>query len=373
MTRTCLLLLMLVFFLVESWDLKGQSSDPVYTDKQEWALGLKAGTGLLLAHKEELKYLNTGMYHSLELNYEKRVDGSHRWHDIYNYPSYGFSAIFSYHGDREKVGNSLSLSTFLSLPLVRVSGNHNINLRLAGGGVYVQNPFDPLENHRNLAISTHLNIFVQLMIEYGYRLNEDWDVSLGVKFNHFSNGSYLKPNTGINYAMVSAGLSRVFNRDQRASEIRDRYIPKTEWNVMVTGSLRSPHINSNSQFGVGSLNFHFNRRFSRKFFATVGTDLVYNAANRRDLEIRYSKRPSRSDNFQLGIFGGVGMRFGQSSIVLTKGYTAVSYSGPTAGIYHRFAFRRQFRPDFFYHIGIFSNYFKANFLDVGLGYTINVK
>lgn len=372
MTRIWVVMI-LVLFLADSRKVKSQSADPVFTDKQEWALGIRAGSGLLITHKEELKYLSTGMHHSLELNYEKRVDGSHRWHDIYNYPSYGFSAIVAHHGDTRKVGNSISLSTFLNLPLVRVAHGHSLNLRLAGGAAYVENPFDPVENHRNLAISTHLNVFVQLMLKYGYRLNDEWDISMGLQFNHFSNGSYLKPNTGINYYMLSLGLSRVFNRDHRAEEIRYRYIPKTEWGIMATGSLRSPHMNSNSQFGVGTLNFHFNRRFSRKFFATVGTDLVYNAANRRDLEIRNSKTPSRIDNFQVGVFGGVGMRFGESSIVLTKGYTAVSYSGPTAGVYHRFAFRRQFRPDFFYHIGIFSNYFKANFLDVGLGYTINVK
>jgi hypothetical protein len=337
----------------------------------EWSAGLRYGNGILLPHKEELHYLNNGRYQSVELNYEWRVDGSHRWHKIYAYPSFGFSATFSHHGDSKKLGRSIALSTYARLPLLRITDRSKLNLRMSGGGLYVENPFDPVSNHRNLAIGTHLNVFVQCMLEYSLRLNQDWDASLGMQFNHFSNGSYLKPNKGVNYAMLSAGVYRVFNRDFRKPEIQDRYIPKTELAVMISGSLRSPHINSNSQFGVGTLNFHFNRRFSRKFFATAGTDLVYNAANRRDLEIRNLAEVSRSENFQMGVFAGVGMRMGKTSLVITKGYTVVSYDGPTAGIYHRFAFRQQFHPDFFYHIGIFSNYFKANFLDFGIGYTIN--
>ncbi|TVR80698.1 MAG: hypothetical protein EA409_07700 [Saprospirales bacterium] len=373
MNRGLLSILWVVAVVFPIWANEYFSAFDTLETASEWSLSLRYSNGILMPHKEELYYLNRRPYQSFELSYEWRVDGSHRWHKIYNYPSIGFIARFSDYGDPQKLGNSYALATYFRLPLFSISSNSTAQIRLAGGGLYLERPFDEQTNHRNLAIGSHLNVFVQLMFEYSIQINNEWDAAIGFSMSHFSNGSYRKPNKGINYAQASAGFYRVFNRGNKTPEILQDFIPKREWKVMLTGALNSPHINTNSVFGVGTLNGHFNRRFSRKFFFTTGIDLVYNASNRRDLEIRNNGSFSRSNNYQVGLFGGVGMRVGKSSLVLTKGYTVISYSGPTAGFYHRFAFRRQFHPSFFYHAGIFSNYFKANFLDFGIGYTISAQ
>lgn len=373
MNRSLLSLVFVFLACISLWGNENFSITDSLEKGPEWSLGLRYSNGFLMPHKEELYYLNRRPYQSLELSYEWGMDGSYRWHKIYNYPSIGFFARFSDYGDPEKLGNSYALATYFNLPLFSFGSTSSARIRLAGGGLYLERPFDEQNNHRNLAIGSHLNVFVQLMLEYNIQINKEWDASIGLSMSHFSNGSYRKPNKGINYAQASVGLNRVFNRGYRTPEILQDFIPKTEWRIMLTGALNSPHINTNSVFGVGTLNGHFNRRFSRKFFFTTGFDLVYNASNRRDLEIRNQGSFSRSNNFQVGLFGGVGMRVDKTSLVLTKGYTVVSYSGPTAGFYHRFAFRRQFHPAFFYHAGIFSNYFKANFLDFGIGYTISAQ
>lgn len=360
----CITLIILLGFPTFNHELHGNDS--------ERAAGFRYGIGSLLLHRDELRYLDNGRFRSLEISYEKRTNGSKDWHRDYNFPSHGYFMSYTDHGNSQNLGYSFTLGAFTRLPLFQIGDLSAIHLRLTGGVCYLEKPFDERSNHRNLAIGTHLNVYFQAMVEYVYSLNHEFDLSLGLKFGHFSNGSFQKPNKGINYSMVFVGINRIFNRGYKVEEEKEeKQVPLGKWQVMLSGSVKSPHIFSDSQYGIGTLQFIHNNQFSPKFFYSVGLDLVYNGSVRRDIQINSGREVGRGYDFHSGVFAGIGMKMGKSSLVLAKGYTLYSRSDSKSGVYHRFSFRRQFGSRFFYHIGIYSRYFKADFLDIGLGYSIN--
>ena len=362
----CVFFLLSTAFELLALEHEGHRSGDVQ-ENREFQIGLRYGHGMLLPHASELHYLEAGRFQSVEISYMRRLSGREKWHSLYNFPASGFLISLTNAGHSRKLGYLFILAKTIEFPLWTPHQNSSINTRLTGGVAYLQSPFDPEKNPRNLAIGTNLNVFVQGSLEYVYSFSDYWSFSTGLQFNHFSNGSYLKPNKGVNYLMMSLGVHKKFRPTNRIQHDHHPLIGRS-WNALLSGSLNSPHISSDSQYGVVTLGLFHKRGMGPKLFWLIGAEAIYNAANRRGELVRRGESPGRSINFQGGAYVGLGLQFGPNSISLSKGYLMGSKNIPTEGIYHRVAFRRELTENMFIHSGICSNYFKASFLDIGLGY-----
>lgn len=361
----------LIVFSVLFVALSGIFSEKLYAnDRKETAIGLQYGHGFLINHSPEVRYLEAGRFNSLELNYEWVGRGEEDWHHLYRFPSSGLLFSYTDFGNSQTLGSKFTLANYIKFPILHSQRGFQLHVRLAMGLSYLQKPFDPVNNSRNLAIGSHLNAFVQGMVGISYPIADHWGLSAGVQIGHFSNGSYTKPNKGMNYPMLTLGISRTLNKKESFYTSTGHEQIGNFWNALVSVSMKSPHISSTSTYGVVTLGIAYNRGINNKLFWMAGTDLVYNAANRRGEEERRPTAVSRSVNFQAGVYIGLGMKYGPTSIYLTKGYQVLSYSLPTDGIYHRMGIRRDLNDRVFLHGSIYSNYFKANFLDIGVGIKI---
>jgi hypothetical protein len=144
------------------------------------------------------------------------------------------------------------------------------------------------------------------MLEYTYPITNHWILSAGLQFNHISNGSYLKPNKGVNYLMVHLGVNKTLNPREPIAQKESAPIIGDSWNLLLSASLNSPHISSDSQYGVVSLGLFHQRGMGQKLFWVIGAEAIYNAANRRGELVRRSEAPGRSINFQGGAYVGAG-------------------------------------------------------------------
>ena len=339
-------------------------------ERRETIIGLRYGMGKLLPHSQELHYLEAGRFQSLEVSFMRRGRGEEPWHNLYNYPSQGFTLSYT-HRATPKLGYLITAATAVEFPLIDPRHKSSLNTRLSGGVAYLQYPFDPESNPRNLAIGTHINVFVQGMLEYTYPITNHWILSAGLQFNHISNGSFLKPNKGVNYLMANLGVNKTLNPREPIAQKESAPIIGDSWSLLLSASLNSPHISSDSQYGVVSLGLFHQRGMGQKLFWVIGAEAIYNAANRRGELVRRSEAPGRSINFQGGAYVGLGIQFGPNSISLSKGYLIGNKNIPTQGIYHRLGFKKELTENLFFHTGICSNYFKASFLDIGLGYKLD--
>lgn len=351
--------LLLFFFMLPDYVVGGNG--------RETALQIQFGSGILLPHGEELNFLDAGRFRTIGMTYEWRKRGEEPWHASFAYPSSGVFASYTTFGNRETLGYMLNVGPFVRFPLFFQKGATGLHLKLAGGASWLEKPFDSQDNPRNLAIGTHLNVFVKAELEVSYQFTEKWEVNAGLSFNHFSNGSFKKPNKGINYALLELGVLRIFNPKESVPPLESLDQKSNFTSVMLSASVQSPSLRLKTQFGVLTIQASYNHWISKKFYLMGGTDLIYNAGNRREAELRNQNPDANWINYQIGLFGGIAMNYGPSTIFLNKGYFVFNENMSTAGFYHRLGYRRSFSDRYFVHAGIFSRYFKANFLDFGIG------
>ncbi len=165
-------------------------------------------------------YFQNDQYHSAlgrysmhapayELSLHRNTYGLHRWEVVHNYPSIGLTFYYSpFRNDSisKELGQVFALYPYINFHVV---GNESSKLtfKLGVGLSYLTNKFDPKENYHNYAIGSHINAAINLSFEYRQRIIDrlHWVTSLGL--THFSNGSTMTPNMGINIFSVATGFS----------------------------------------------------------------------------------------------------------------------------------------------------------------------
>jgi hypothetical protein len=125
--------------------------------------------------------------------------GKKSWQQRLGYPTIGIGATYTNYGIDSVYGRCFSLYPNL---IFRLLGNSKLQwtLRVGDGIGYVTKTFSrtaPVDT-TNVAIGNHFNDFIMVMTSLQYHINRHWDIQAGAALNHISNGSYKKPNLGIN-------------------------------------------------------------------------------------------------------------------------------------------------------------------------------
>lgn len=163
---------------------------------------------------------------SYEFSLRRNTYGQHRWEVLNNYPSIGLTFYYSHFGNKEvmkELGQVFALYPFINFPIIP-NEQHKLALKVGVGLSYLTNKFHPTENYHNFAIGSHVNAAINLSFEYRQYITErvHWITSAGL--THFSNGSTMTPNMGINIFSVATGFSWYLNKPK--SLIDKRLLPK---------------------------------------------------------------------------------------------------------------------------------------------------
>ncbi|GAB4092372.1 acyloxyacyl hydrolase [Flaviaesturariibacter terrae] len=86
------------------------------------------------------------------------------------------------------------------------SGWYSLRGRFALGLGWIQKPYDPLTNHKNTLLGSHLNAAVQASLYQQVRIGRHWSWNSGISFLHLSNGLSKLPNLGLNIPCLYTGL-----------------------------------------------------------------------------------------------------------------------------------------------------------------------
>lgn len=62
------------------------------------------------------------------------------------------------------------------------------------------------DNEKNVFIGAHINYVPKFELQMESALTEKLSITLGMRYMHFSNGSYILPNKGINVASAKTGI-----------------------------------------------------------------------------------------------------------------------------------------------------------------------
>lgn len=157
-----------------------------------------------------------GPEYAFEISASKPSYGEKDWQRGLNYPEIGGSFLFTRFNNRDEFGNAYSLMPHVSF-YVRRRSFVDLYLRLGFGVSWISKPYNRFSNTENNIIGTNINNIAQLKFGMNWKLHPNWSLRTGVSLTHFSNGSFARPNLGINTIHASLGLSYHLSKEKTAA------------------------------------------------------------------------------------------------------------------------------------------------------------
>ncbi|PCJ25970.1 MAG: hypothetical protein COA97_06585 [Flavobacteriales bacterium] len=343
-----------------------------FTQGVELSVGLKATfhSGAILPHRKEVNEIVEGKTQAYEFSFYKSTVGEKAWQQLYNYPKLGVSVLAINLGNRQELGMGYGVFPFIEIPINKRKVNWRFKIGYGLG--YIQKPFNRETNFKNIAIGSHFNALIYANTLWSIKLSDAFNISAGLSIIHFSNGSFSRPNLGINIFSLNTGLSYNFGKKEErvVSDLEERPHKWTKKVIVGFGVKEIPPVGGPKYF-VSTYSFNFIKARSEKSSYGFGADVFYNTSL-TDLIARDSSNTSNGlDNFRLGLVGIYSFDFGRISFLIEMGgYLFSNYKG-NGLIYNRLETRFDVSDKLFLKLGMKTHIVVADYIEFGIGYNFN--
>ena len=329
-----------------------------------------------MQHRASIGHLITGYVPMAELNLVKPSDGCKLWQLENNKPDIGLSFTFISFGNPKTLGYSYSLSPFIEVPLnVKERASRPI-FRISWGLAYVTKDFDIVTNHKNIAIGSHLNAFVQYRFQWNLDISKKLRIEPGIGISHVSNGRFQVPNLGLNLVSLNFGLTyKVSDLKCEKTTIDSVTKVPARTEILVWGSWgvndNYPPGNSKMNAYTFSLNYFYNVRNTSKL--GLGTDVYYEESYLRELDQYNQTYPNAIDKLRIGLKFCYSYNVGRISLPIEIGYYVLSKKNEDGPVFHRFGIRYTGKKGLVVQLGVKTHWAIAYHFDMGLGYRLPLK
>jgi hypothetical protein len=106
---------------------------------------------------------------------------------------------------KDYLGKTIAITTGKSGDLLK-RNNFTIYGQFMYGLGFCTKPYSQ-QNNKNVALSTHIGFFFNANLSASYQFCKNWELNMGMAFNHLSNGGIKKPNKGYNVISTSMGVA----------------------------------------------------------------------------------------------------------------------------------------------------------------------
>jgi len=336
--------------------------------------------GVVFPHHADIVYFVNDFSYGLDINYGI-TKYNQSWYQYLNYPEIGFGLFYNSFGNAEIYGHGISAYSYILSTIYR-SRKFSLGTKVAMGLGYVNKPHNNDSNPYNLVFGSNMNVFINFGLQAKYKITPRWSTSLNLAINHLSNGAIKMPNHGINTLTVGLGLGYAINPAIEQQIIGGVRAPRSNSrDIVVTAaygrsqrSLFKPNYYSSFTINMNHLWW-----ISKKTAWGLGIDGIYYGAAPFEyliVEEQYSVDQydfTFEDKFYGGIFGSYNFRFNRTQIYANVGVYLLYKIKPNQLIYPRFGVRQQIFKNLFANVSIKASFFKAEFIEFGLGYRINYK
>ncbi len=336
--------------------------------------------GLVLPHHEDMIYFVNDFSYGLDINFGL-TKYNQEWYQYLNYPEVGIGLFYNTFGNSEIYGEGLAAYSYIQSNLIR-GKKFSFHSKIGGGLGYVTRPFNIDSNPYNHVFGSHLNVFLSFGINASYKIAPRWSASFNLAMNHMSNGALKKPNHGINTLTCGLGIEYLLN------DIED---------PVTSGRIKAPRSNARDLMFVLSygrsqrspykpefypaitLNVNHMWWISKKTAWGLGVDGIYYGAAPFEyiiIEEQYATDQydfSAIDKMYGSIFGSYNFRFNRTQLYGHVGLYLLYKTKPEQIIYPRMGVRQELLKNFYANVSIKASFFKAEFIEFGLGYRLNYK
>jgi len=320
-----------------------------------------------------MNHLVKGRVKGFDLNLDRQTSGEHSWHGSFNRPSPGIGLLHCNLGNPEQLGTGTALYGYLDLPLVKRK-KFIWYYRWGTGIGLISKPFDRVDNYKNTAIGSKVNMFARVLVEAKFKVLKRTWVTSGFSFSHFSNAAVTVPNLGINIPAVTIGLNHQVG-DYKLRLKKDT-ISDTDRNlhliICLAPGIREIHPAGGKKYAVGHSFIEAVKYIDNKRKLGLGADVFYDDSNIESHNGNKSKVPidKRSYFIKLGFHLSHELVFGRYSAIVQMGAYLINNVESDGPIYHRLSSRCYINDNLFLDVGFKTHWAVAENFEIGIGYQI---
>jgi hypothetical protein len=347
------------------------------TGHPHWQIKPVINQGFVLVHRITIGHLVKGYPTNYELNISKPSLGNKLWQLENNKPDMGITLQCLDFKNPQQLGYAYTIAPYIEIPLRAEERMSRMILRLCFGATYVTKSFDIHENHKNIAIGSPVNAFVQFKWFWQWQLSQRFRFEPGFAFTHASNGRSRNPNLGLNVVSLNFGLNYLIPSKKLKPEVTKidsstRAKSKNEIMTFAAIGFNQRYIGTESlRAYVVSVAYQRNVRNTHKFSA--GLDFYYDENYQFDYETAFAKQPQGFDRMRVGLRAGYSYNVGRISFPIEVGYYVFQKTKPDGNIVSRIGVRYYSACGLVAHFGLRTHFAVAYDFEYGLGYRFYLK
>jgi len=327
--------------------------------------------GNIALHNDDILHLITGHPEGVLVSWNKKTFGHNDWEQRYNYPDYGVT--FSYQNLKNSVlGNNYALYAHFNFYFLK----RNLMMRIGQGLAYTTNPYDRVDNFKNIAFGSKLLSSTFLMFNYKKeRLFGQFGLQTGLSLIHYSNANVKAPNTSVNTIAFNIGLN--YNLESEDPDYVDsltdeKFKEPIRYNIVFRSGINESDVIGSGQYPFYIASFYADKRLNHKSAIQLGADVFFSNFLKELIYYQSVSFPeenvSGNEDFKrVGLFIGHELFINKLSIVTQLGYYVYypfDFEGRT---YIRVGLKRYFGKKWFGAMTLKSHGAKAEAVEFGVG------
>ena len=326
--------------------------------------------GFIMSHRNNMAHLIKGHIYGGELNYTFRTYGNKPWQQLYKYPDIGICVLHLELANPEQLGTLEAVYPYTNLRLNKLDRKINFNLRLGAGFGFLTKPFDRIKNHKNNAIGSHVNGFVNVRFSVSYMITDAWLINTGVGLTHISNGAMKTPNLGLNMATINLGMGYVFG-NRCPTYRKDSLAPcKKNWKLSVIGvtgvkELETPGGPKYMAYGLQAIAY---KTLNYKNKLGGGIEFTYNNSTRAEWYHDSISNPTFTDILQVGTKFTYAYVIHKLSLPVEFGVYVFKKQHINGMFFHRIGMRYMVTKHLIANVTLLTHFAKADYFEGGFGY-----
>lgn len=322
--------------------------------------------GYMLPFRPQIYELIEGPATAWEFSYVRPTDGSETWEQAYRFPKIGWTFLWMDLSNPEEIGHTAALFPNLRIPFNK--GRLQSIFQMGLGLGYIEKPFHPKTNFKNLAIGSHINALMQLQFNLEYQLLKKTSITLGTALTHYSNAATRRPNLGFNIWTFSAGIRQGFGPKWEALAPRfARHIERWRPYARISMGTTQATIDDPKNYPVLSVAGGASKRRGEKFSFLGQMEYQLNTSNEAVM-LNRELEPTSSAPHRVGVALGGRMHFGLVSLQFEQGAYLYNPSGLRGLLYHRLQATASITSNHHVAIGVKTHFAQAENLEIGYVY-----
>ncbi|MBL86981.1 MAG: deacylase [Winogradskyella sp.] len=328
-------------------------------------------SGNIALHNNDILHLIKGHPEGVILSWNKKTFGEEAWQQRFNYPDYGASFIYQ-DLKNDVLGENYGLYAHYNFYFFK----RNLMFRIGQGVAYNTNPYDKLDNHKNIAFGSHLLSSTYVMLNYKKeRLFKRFGLQTGLSLIHYSNANVKAPNTSVNSMAFNLGLT--YNLDEDDTEYIDnlndeKFTERIKYNIAFRSGINQSDIIGSGQYPFYIVSAYADKRLSHVsavqfgaevFFSNFLKELIYyQSVSFPELDVTGDE-----DYKRVGLFVGHELFINKMSVESQVGYYVYYPYDFEGRMYLRIGLKRYFGKKFFGAVTLKSHGAKAEAVEFGIG------